>query len=460
MKKTIITSAIIIFISSILYSQSCDTVFNYGINDSKILEVYNGIAGYMGGHNEYGDRSKAESFVNPFSGSQLRRAMILFGISKTQNPTTSVVKVKVWDNSGTDGLGVVGAPGIVLREQDVLISNIPSNGNKLTVTFTPPVIINSNKFYIGVSYTYANGDTASIMLNGDGESIPGTSWEEWENGEWYSFEDSYEFNRSFYIDADVCPITNCPTITINQSGVTANTSCGNANGGFTVSANGGTSPYNYSITGGISNTNGIFSGLTGNTYTVTVTDANGCTSTTSVNVSQQTNNPNVTLNSIPPTSTTSSDGSVTTNVTGGNPPYSYTWNNNATTSNINSLSVGVYAVTVTDANGCSASGSISIEPPLNITQLNDVFSVRIYPNPIVNYKINLVYSSSEYNDVYVKIYTPLGVLIINKNYRSVKIIEDTIALDDYDNLSSGVYYFVIGNTTINKSIPIILNNRR
>jgi hypothetical protein len=52
------------------------------------------------------------------------------------------------------------------------------------------------------------------------------------------------------------------------------------------------------------------------------------------------------------------------------------------------------------------------------------------------------------------------VLIINKNYRSVKIIEDTIALDDYDNLSSGVYYFVIGNTTINKSIPIILNNRR
>ena len=52
-----------------------------------------------------------------------------------------------------------------------------------------------------------------------------------------------------------------------------------------------------------------------------------------------------------------STGTVTATTTGGRPPYSYSWNNGATTSAINNLANGTYTVTVTDANGCTATTS-------------------------------------------------------------------------------------------------------
>ncbi|MEZ4919312.1 MAG: SprB repeat-containing protein [Saprospiraceae bacterium] len=106
------------------------------------------------------------------------------------------------------------------------------------------------------------------------------------------------------------------------------------------------------------------SGLTIGTYTVTVTDANGCTAVSSATVGQ------------PPLLTASvsvsnvqcfggSDGSIDLTVNGGTPGYSYQWSNGFTGQDPSGLPIGTYTVTVTDSHGCTVvtSGTIT-QPPL------------------------------------------------------------------------------------------------
>ena len=66
------------------------------------------------------------------------------------------------------------------------------------------------------------------------------------------------------------------------------------------------------------------------------------------------------------TSACAPNGSATVNVTGGTEPYTYAWSNNETTQTIINLDAGIYTVTVTDDNGATASGSVTITnvPPL------------------------------------------------------------------------------------------------
>lgn len=97
-----------------------------------------------------------------------------------------------------------------------------------------------------------------------------------------------------------------PTVlTIPGAGIShTNNNCYNAaDGSITVTASGGTAPYTYTIAGPTVNTtgalNGIFTGLTAGSYTVTVTDNNGCTATTAAIVITQPvgGTPDITLGS-------------------------------------------------------------------------------------------------------------------------------------------------------------------
>jgi gliding motility-associated-like protein len=100
------------------------------------------------------------------------------------------------------------------------------------------------------------------------------------------------------------------------------------------------------------------------TYTVSVTDTNHCTNTTSKAVTVI---PPMTLSS---TITNVScnggaDGAIALTISSGRSPYSYLWNPAASTSTINSLTMGTYAVSVTDFAGCSVTASYAIaQPPI------------------------------------------------------------------------------------------------
>ncbi len=152
---------------------------------------------------------------------------------------------------------------------------------------------------------------------------------------------------------------------------TVNVAClGEATGSITVAANGGTPAYQFSINGGALQSGTLFPNLAAATYTLIAIDANGCTDTLTVNISepdsavfvQVTVNDTIICAGL-------STGSATAQATGGVPPYSYVWNTVPvqTTPAITGLSAGTYTVSVTDANGCGpvTADAVIIElPPL------------------------------------------------------------------------------------------------
>lgn len=154
-----------------------------------------------------------------------------------------------------------------------------------------------------------------------------------------------------------CSTTTCPTITVSVVAQT-NVSCaGGNNGGVTVSASGGQSPYSYAWAGGV--TGATRTGLTAGSYVVTATDANNCTGTLTVTITS----PNaLSLNtSSTPAVCGASNGSASVTVTGGTQPYTYAWSNTATSTSISGLAPGSYAVTVRDHNNCSASATVLVQ---------------------------------------------------------------------------------------------------
>ncbi|TAL59241.1 MAG: T9SS type B sorting domain-containing protein [Bacteroidetes bacterium] len=155
-------------------------------------------------------------------------------------------------------------------------------------------------------------------------------------------------------------ITQPAAITTTVS--STNASCGNNNGTATVNASGGTPVYTYSWSPS-GCTASSCSGLGAGNYSVTITDANGCTQTATVSVTS-TAGPTVTTSSTPQTCT--QGGTATANASGGNSPYTYQWCNGASISSATGLSAGSCTVIVTDASGCSTTSTVTITASGNI----------------------------------------------------------------------------------------------
>ena len=136
---------------------------------------------------------------------------------------------------------------------------------------------------------------------------------------------------------------------------TIDVTCFGLNNGFShIGPMSGTPPYTYQWSTGAT-TQDVFNLAPGN-YTVTVTDANGCTNFQNVSIEQPLQ---LLCNATTIPGACGLPGSATVNPSGGTPPYSVLWSNNSTNFTITAMP-GTYGVTVTDANDCTCTSSVTI----------------------------------------------------------------------------------------------------
>jgi Zn-dependent metalloprotease len=163
------------------------------------------------------------------------------------------------------------------------------------------------------------------------------------------------------------------TVTSDYNG--ADVSCfGTADGQATAQGTDGLPPYTYSWSNGF--VGAVNSGLTAGTYFVTVTDANGCTGTDAVTLSNPpqlsaTIGINSDYNGYPISCAGACDGIIEALPVGGTGPYTYTWSlsvGEVNTKIASNICEGLHSVTVTDANGCSVTADVTLiaPPPLEI----------------------------------------------------------------------------------------------
>jgi len=155
-----------------------------------------------------------------------------------------------------------------------------------------------------------------------------------------------------------------------------NVACaGGANGAVDITVNGGVFPYTY-LWSNTATTEDIHN-VSGGTYSVTVTDANGCTISNSYTITE----PTAITSSIIGTDVScngASDGAADLTVNGGAAPYSFLWSTFQGSEDVTGLSGGLFYVVIHDANGCEHKDSVLINEPAPLVLSTNISNISCY----------------------------------------------------------------------------------
>lgn len=275
---------------------------------------------------------------------------------------TGVGLTYTWTPYGANSATV---SNLVAGTYTVVVADACSNADTVTVNISQNPYLDT----INVISTFplCNGDAnGSISIGAAGGVSPYTySWSTTATtstitgltaGSYtYTITDAAGCTRTDFINLIDPPVL---TSTITAT----NASCfGSADGSAMIATTGGNSNCTY-----LWNTNATgasINGLVAGTYTCVATDINGCSVTNSVSITEPTQLQLSVTDPSNPTSCSVNDGYIDMATSGGTPGYSYLWSNSATTEDITGLGGGVYSLTVTDTNGCSATVSVTLSAP-------------------------------------------------------------------------------------------------
>ncbi|MEI6409181.1 MAG: choice-of-anchor V domain-containing protein [Bacteroidota bacterium] len=281
------------------------------------------------------------------------------GTTFTYSWTTANGNIVSGGNTLTPTVSAAGTYTILVTNTD----NGCTNTASATVSQTPPPTASvSNTINV-----FCNGGTngaTTVTANGG----TGVYTYVWSNGATTSTISN--LSAGVYIatvtDGDNCTVTATATITQPTSLVvtvsaTGETALGANDGTATAAPAGGTPGYAYHWSNNA--TTATITGLMPGTYTVTTTDANGCTSVQTAtvnsfncNVSATTTTTNVICNG-------ANNGTATVSLNGAINPVQYAWSNGGTTATIQNLAPGTYTVQILDGAGCPLTRSVSISEP-------------------------------------------------------------------------------------------------
>jgi hypothetical protein len=258
------------------------------------------------------------------------------------------------------------ASGLAAGTYTVTVTDANACFTTQSFTITQPTALSATTASTGVSCFGGSNGSASVTVSG---GTPGYTYA-WAplGGSTSSITGRPSGNYTCTItDANGCTLVKNINIsspaalsgTISKTDVSCN---GGTNGTATVTATGGVGGYTYSWspTGGNAAT---ATGLTAGTYTVTITDANTCSTTASVTIIQPSalsavaSQTNVLCNG-------GATGTATVAVSGGTPNYTYLWSpTGGTAATATGLAVGNYSCLITDNNGCTLTKTFTITQP-------------------------------------------------------------------------------------------------
>jgi len=266
----------------------------------------------------------------------------------------------LWSNAATtEDLSAVAAGAYTITVSDANSATATSS-----YTITEPTAIAASGVVTNVSVN--GGANGAIDVSVSGGVSPYLYV--WSNGA--TTEDLAGLFAGNYTntitDANACKATSSHIVTEPAAlvaSITAqtNVSCnGGANGSIDLTVSGGVTPYTFTWSN--SATTEDLTGLIAGTYNVIVSDANNTTRTASTTITEPTAIAiadvitAVSANGL-------SDGAIDITVSGGTSPYTYLWNNAATTEDLSGLTAGTYSVTATDANSCVSNASYTVTQP-------------------------------------------------------------------------------------------------
>ena len=277
---------------------------------------------------------------------------------------------------------------------------------------------------------WSNGATGMEMMT----SVPGV----------YTYE---------ITDANGCTtngsVTLDPFSVLTQTASVTNVLCNNeSNGSIDLTVSGGFAPYTYEWESGqiTEDLNGLSAGI----YRVDVIDSMGCVVSAIFDITEPAP---LTLSANPTNPTYQTTGSIDLTTLGGTPGYSYLWNNGSVSEDLTGIGAGVFTVTVTDANGCQAAETVTVqyESAVNtdvntqvgvtdadgssastagVEESGSEFAINVYPNPAKEFvSVNLNIEGQ----------ATLSLTDLNGKVINTGVYGSGIVTLDVQNLAGGTY---------------------
>ncbi|HHH53829.1 MAG TPA: T9SS type A sorting domain-containing protein, partial [Bacteroidetes bacterium] len=256
----------------------------------------------------------------------------------------------------------------------------------------------------------------------------------------FSFNDNGDYEICHYQENNCGIDTSCSTISItaiqplSYSENIVNVSCnGESDGSISIVGSGGVGELSIVWTGpnGFASSDFEISGLSAGNYSMTMVDEGNHSIAGDFTITEP--DPISVQSSITNETSTTNDGSIDLTVTGGTPPYTFSWSNGSTEEDPKDLTKGEYTVTITDANGCTYTETFSV----GTTGINDpdfVENFELFPNP-AGTQTKVSFKFTENISGNLKIIDFTGKVVKSYNVAG----QDMVLKLDISDMQSGIY---------------------
>lgn len=305
---------------------------------------------------------------------QTSQGYVTYAITSGGTPTFSITVINslgVTVATGTSSTGSGTLTGLPVGNYTVIA--VDAVGCSVINTgFSIVVAFNSSNIAFTSSLSCFGSNTGIASTNITGNTLTPPFTYTWSNGS--NASTATNLAAGVYSvtvkDSQGCMVSNSVNVGQNTQILSTFNStlvpCFNGTLSTSITSNGGTSPYTYSVNGlGLSTTTAT--NLSVGIKTITTKDANGCMQTNTVLLSQVTP-PIINFTITKPSCTGSSNGAVTASVSNAPPSFTYTWQPAVSfTSNLQNIASGNYTVTVKDANACITKSVVNVSPAASMT---------------------------------------------------------------------------------------------